>query len=389
MSTIISDVYGVTAVLEGIKKARNRKRPLFFSSFFGNRGLSEGDNIRMDIEFAVGNPMGQPVNPDVEAPELDTPEFGHQYYNWTYVKELVTSKVDPDFRRQIGEALGQGADPVVVLKDKFLKHQVLALNAMDNYEEKFAGDLLLTGKHVSKSSFSNTTVFDFYRPTAGNTASETTTSAEYLEGDWSIADLTTLKHNGATGKAAWNATGGTAIVDPVQDIKTWCHYADRDEAIETIIMSFDAYQKYYAAKQSDKYKDARDLTINVAPNERVLAMFSDPIQNYEGVTLQTVDFINNRLIPIYTYDGKYTLRDVAGAGKQSFMPNGYVILVPSTDNQVKRYGRIMHFKAGWKAMPLWINQMLNDWTGAYKQEFHRALFMGLKNPNRVKTIKVM
>lgn len=389
MSTIISDVYGVTAVLDGIRKARTMKRPMFFSSFFGNRGLSESDNIRMDIEFAVGNPMGQPVNPDVEAPELDTPEYGHQFYNWTYVKELVTTKLDPDFRRQIGGIIGEGADPAVVLREKFLKHQVLALNAMDNYEEKFATDLLLTGKHVSASAFSNTTVFNFYRPAAGNTVSETTTSAEYLQGDWSIADLTTLKHNGAAGKAAWGAAGGTTTPDPVQDLKTWCHYADRDEPIETIVMSWDAYQAYYAAKQSDKYKDARSLTVNVATNDRLLAQFSDPIQQYEGVTLQTVDFINNRMIPIYTYDGKYTVRDVANAGKLKYMPNGYVIMIPSSDNQVKRYGRIQHFKANWSAMPLWINQMLNEWTGAYKQEFHRALFMGLKNPNRVKTIKVM
>jgi hypothetical protein len=394
MSVLISDVYGVNAVLDGIQKARTMKRPLFFQSFTGNRGLSDSDNIRMDIEFAVGNPMGQPVNPDVEAPELDTPQYGHRFYEWTYVKELVSSRMDADFRRRIGEVIGAGGDPVVALQQDFLSRQVLSLNAMDNYEELFAGDLLLYGNHLSKSEFSNTVYFDFFRP-------KVTTDAEYLAGDWSLANLTgtdVIKNgltipkfngNGGIGKRAWNATGGTIAVDPVQDMKTWCHWASRDENIEACLMSFDAYEAYYTMKNSDKYKALRDLTINVSPNDRLLENLSAPMEEYEGVTLQTVDYINGHWIPIYTYDGKYTLRNVANVGKQAFMPNGYVILIPSKDNQVKRYGRIQHFKAGWAAMPLWINQAMNEWTGAYKQEFHRALFMGLKQPNRVKTIKVM
>ena len=378
----VYDPYQVKAILDGVQKGRAIKRPNFLQSFFGDRGLSESDSIRMDIEFNIGNPMGQPVNPDVDAPELDLPQYGHKAYGWTYVKEAVTSRSDPDFMRRIGDALNVGADPTVVLAEDFRKRQQFSLNAMENYEELVARDILVSGKHIAKSDYATTVVTDFEKSVA-------TTSTEYVAGEWGNVDLTSITHNGGAGKAAWSATGGTKVVDPLQDLKMWASYMSRWDSLDSIVMSYDAYLVLEAALNGDLYKNARDLTINVAPEDRIYETFGSALETFEGVTLQRVLRLDNRKIPVYTYDGKYTLRTGTDRTKQSYMPNGYVLMIPTSANQVKRYGRIQHLKAQWRAMPLWINQWMNERHGTFGQEMHRALFMGLRRPDSVKSIKVI
>ncbi len=376
--TTIYDAYQVDGILDGVIPGNKTKRMNFLQSFFGNRDTSDRDSIRLDLEFDTRNIMGQEVHPEIDAPTTQLPEYGHKAFGWAYTKEGVKTS-DPDFQRQIGQALGEGANPMVVLADKFRQKYAIALAARENLFEKCARDILFYGTHDAKSDLFPGVRWDFEKTVAS-------TDTIYKSGWWSKADLTTLVGNGGAGKYAWGSTGGTVAVDPYQDLHNWFNYASRRQTIESILMSPDAYNALVTCLNTT-YKDASDLFINVAAMDRLERMVMPRVEEFQAVTYQRPIKIGNRTVPIYTYDGVYTDRKTGDM--TSYVPDGYVVLIPSADNQVVRYGRIQHLKANYAAMPIWINQEIDSWSGRMRQELHTAYFMGLLDQNAVFSIKVM
>ena len=374
----IYDPYQVAAMLDGVVPGNKMKRMNFLQSFFGNRNTSESDSIRLDIEFDTRNIMGQEVHPDVDAGTTQLPEYGHKAFSWAYTKEGVHTG-DSDFQRQIGQVIGQGGDPMMVLADKFRQKYAIALAARENLFEKCARDILFNGTHTAKSPLFPGVLWDFSKISAA-------TDTIYKSGYWSKADLTTLTGNGGAGKYAWGSTGGTKAVDPYADICNWVNYASRRQTTESILMSSDAYAALVTCLNTT-YKDASDMLVNVATQDRMERIVMPLVETFQGVTYQRPLKVNGRILPVYTYEGVYTDRITGEVIK--YVPDGYVVLIPSSDNQVVRYGRIMHLKANYATMPIWVNQEVDTWTGRMRQELHTAYFMGLLDQNAVFSIKVM
>ncbi len=375
--------YKVIDQLTGVQAGSTLPKTTFLQSLFGDVGTTEENSIDMDIEFNTRNMMGEYVAPDGEAKEYRLEGFGHRTYGFAYQKGVVTNNLSPNFARRIGEVIGSGGDPNRI--DEFKRLQAVNLDAMKNLRELNARDVLFYGSHTATGERHPTIKFDFPKV-------EATTSAQYKGSSaksWSKVDLTTLNHNGGVGKAVWSdsgSNGGTVLVDCHGDLLWWeKHARDRHYGVNSIIMSADTYATYENNIQAVR-KDGYDLTKNVRAEDRIFEQLSPTLTTFKGLDLVRTVRLNGRDYPVYVYNGTYF--DPITGVESSFVPDGYVLFVPLPDNQVIRFGRIMHFMAKWQAMPIWIQEIMNQETGAFKQIFHSSIFMGVKNPDAVMSIKV-
>ena len=96
---------------------------------------------------------------------------------------------------------------------------------------------------------------------------------------------------------------------------------------------------------------------------------------------------NGITINIYTYNAVYHDR-VTGA-ETAYIGSGWVIAIPPANNGLKVYGRIMHPRANYAAMPRWVNYWMNEKTGVEEWEYHTNFLMAHKDINSIVAWKVI
>jgi len=374
--------YSTAKLLSGVIPANQTVRPNWLQTFFGQTRTSEEKTVNFDVEFATNNVMGMHVSPDVDVTPIMLPDYGHKELSFAYAKEGLNS---PDYEeintRRLGQPIGTvdvAANEVINIRAKL----ALAEQRFENLFELNASNIIFTGKHTASSEKHPKVVYDFgrIRPTDANDA-----DVKYLSGYAPELDLTTLNGNGGIGKRAWGSTGGTKAPTPVKDLITMVNTADRRGGVKAVVMSGNAYDAFEADIIAN-YKDAATLTLSV--QNRIDLKILPVVEKYKSLNFRrSYPVGQGRYVDIYTYDAIYHDRDTRAETK--YVPDGYVACLPDSQLGVKVYGRIMHPKAKYAAMPRWINFWENAKTGKREWEVHTNFLMGHIDINSVVAWKVM
>lgn len=369
--------YEVSQYLSGVIEGRKKNKQTWLLDQFGNRDTTEDEFVNLDKERDERSISGEYVHPKVDASYIQLPDFGTQRLGFAYAKEAINTD---DFislnQRELGQQFGQvdinGND-----SRRLQKKLMNALNAFDVLKERAARDILFYGAHTAEGPKASTVKWDLGR-TVGVAGDYATYNAVSL-------DLTDVTLNGGAGKQAWDATGGTKAPTPYKDMKNMVQVAlNKGETISKFIMDVNAYDMLEADINAN-YKDAANLDYVVA--QRIELKLLPEVETYDGLTLRRMLPIGQLgAIPIYTYTNTYHDR-VTGV-RTKYVPTGYVVGVPDTANQMVRYGRILHRKARWQAMPVWINTWENPKTGDFEQELHTSFVIAAYDIDKVISWKV-
>lgn len=385
--------YEAGKMIEGVIKGNDIKRPLLFQQQFGNVNTTWRDTINIDLEFDKRNVMGTFAEPQADLNPIQLPNFGTMEFSFAYAKEAVGS---PDYSELSQRMLGQQQDAVALtnLASQYAQNisekMKLAYQRIENLKEWTAAQVLLYGKCTAQSQYHHTVRWDFQRPVYTG-SSLTTQAARNTDRDAvlltelvSEVDLTTLKANTTTnvgGGLSWDGfdnTSGTptaitpadiqTAADPIKQFNRMLEVAAYRTGTDKVIMSSDAYAWFNNQLNSNPaYLRAADSTINT--NISLVQEVIPWVKTIEGLMLRRMwDCGNGNIVPIYTYEGVY--HDRLTGVRTPYMPKGYVLLVPPANYGLQRYGKIMHQKAGWQAMPTWINHWMNEKTGIEEWELH-------------------
>ncbi len=371
--------YQVSKYLSGVIAGTKLEQQTFLQEQFGNRDTTEDPTVNLDREFDQKNIMGQYVHPKADADYMQLPDFGTQELRFAYAKEAIQSD---DFvtlnQRQLGDAFGQ-IDINSNDARNLAKKLGLALAAFSNLKEKAARDILYYGTHTAEGPKFSKVTWDFGRTVC-------TTDAEYVAGICPSIDLTTLDGNGGAGKRAWGSTGGTAAPTPYVDIQKMVFTAARRGiTISKFLISDDAFLALEADLKAN-YPDAADLTIAV--QTRIDLQILPVIQKYQGLNFRrSLPLGNGQVVDLYTYKAYYN--DRITSAQTAYAPEGYVVGIPDSNLQIIRYGRILHRKARWSAMPVWVNTWIDNKTGEIEQELHTSFVLAPLNINAIPSWKVM
>ena len=371
--------YEVQKYLSGVIKGNTSPSQTWLQDKFGNRDVTEEPTFNVDREADQKNVMGQYVHPKADAGYIQLPDFGTQEMRFAYAKEGIQSD---DFislnQRQLGDAFGQ-IDVNSNDARNLAKKLSNALAAFANLKEAAARDILIYGTHTATSPKFAPVAWNFNRTVV-------TTDAAYLTGIVPQIDLTTLNGNGGVGKRAWGSTGGTAVPTPVKDLIKIVNTARRRGLpIDSILMSGNAYEAFEADIIAN-YTKAYDMTQLV--EARIVAQILPKVEKYQTLNFRrSFPVGDGTYVDIYTYDAVYNDR-ITGV-QTKYVPDGYVVSIPSPNNQLIRYGRILHRKARWGAMPIWVNTWTDSKTGEIEQELHTSYVMAPWDVNSVVSWKVM
>ena len=371
--------YEVQKYLSGVIKGNTSPSQTWLQDKFGNRDVTEEPTFNVDREADQKNVMGQYVHPKADAGYIQLPDFGTQEMRFAYAKEGIQSD---DFislnQRQLGDAFGQ-IDVNSNDARNLAKKLSNALAAFANLKEAAARDILIYGTHTATSPKFAPVAWNFNRTVV-------TTDAGYLTGIVPQIDLTTLNGNGGVGKRAWGSTGGTVVPTPVKDLIKIVNTARRRGLpIDSILMSGNAYEAFEADIIAN-YTKAYDMTQLV--EARIVAQILPKVEKYQTLNFRrSFPVGDGTYVDIYTYDAVYNDR-ITGV-QTKYVPDGYVVSIPSPNNQLIRYGRILHRKARWGAMPIWVNTWTDSKTGEIEQELHTSYVMAPWDVNSVVSWKVM
>lgn len=369
--------YEVGKYLSGVIEGRKFEKKTFLQDQFGDRDTFETETFNVDREKDQKNVMGQYVHPKADGGYIQLPDFGSQEMRSAYSKEAINTD---DFvtlnQRSLGAQFGQvdvNANDAKNLQKKLAN----ALSAFDNLKEKAAADVLFLGTHTASGPKASTVGWDFGRTIV-------TADADYVAGYVPEIDLTTLVGNGGAGKRAWDATGGTKAPTPYLDIKKMINTAKvRGKTLSKIVMDGNAYQML-EDDITTNYAKAADLTIAVM--QRIELKVLPVIENYQDATYQRTLSFGPVSIDIYTYTGAANNRETGV--KEYFTPTGRIVGIPESRFQLIRYGRIIHRKARWEAMPVWINTWEDQKSGEIEQELHTSFLLAPLDPDSVVSWKV-
>lgn len=370
--------YEVSKYLSGIIEGKKKNKQTFLTDQFGDRDVTEDKSVNLDKLRDEKNVMGEYVHPKADPSLIELPDYGTVELGFAYSKEGINTD---DFvtlnQREAGQPFGQ-VDVNANDASRLQKKLANALQAFDNLKEKAASDILVSAAHTASGPKASTVVWNFGRTVA-------TTDTEYLAGtDVYAIDLTTLSANGGTGKRAWDSTGGTKAPTPYLDVKKMVQSAaNRGKMLRKLIMSTNAYDLLEADINAN-FKTAADTTILTM--QRIELKILPEVEAYDGVMYRRTLSLGSASVDIYTYTAAYNDR-LTGASA-SYFPSGYVVGIPDTSNQFVRYGRIMHRKARWAAMPVWINTWDDGKTGEIQQELHTSFVLGIYDANAVISWKV-
>ena len=373
MATEFMNPYSTAKLLSGVVPANKVNRPNWLQTFFGQTRTSEEKTVNFDVEFFTKNVMGMYVSPDVDTTPIMLPDYGHKELSFSYAKEGLNS---PDYEEINTRALGQPIGKVDIAANEVLNIRAklaLAEQRFENLFELNASNLIFTGTHVAQSEKHPKVLYDFGR-------TKVTKAAEFNSGYVPQTDLTTL-NVGGVGARAWSAGTGT----PVKDLITMVNTCNRRNQVSAVVMSDNAYDAF-EKDVTTNYKDAANLTLSVM--NRVELKVLPVVEKFESLNFRrSFPVGQGQYVDIFTYDAIYHDRQTGAATK--YVPDGYVAVLPSPDVGIKVYGRIMHPRANYAAMPRWVNFWENAKTGKREWEIHTSFLMGFIDINSVVAWKVM
>lgn len=347
-------------MLEGVIPANRTARPNWLQTAFGNVGTTERSTVNFDQEFQTKNTVAMYVAPTVDAPIIKLQGYGTKELGFAYVKEGLS---DPDFEeinaRQLGQDFGQ-VDVMANWAMNIRKKLAITEFNFENLFELNASNLIFTAKHTAQSAMHPTVLYDFNRTII-------TTAEDFAKGYVPEVDLTTLD-SGGVGNLAWTNNG-----TPYKDVITACQTVLRRGAIRAIVMSNDAYE-LLEADINTNYKDAATLTLAV--EQRIELKVLPEVDKYQDLNFRrALPIGGGRTVDLFTYDAIYHDRNTGAEVK--YVPDGMFAVLPSTNNGIKRYGRILHPKANYAAMPRYVNTWEDNKTGKMESEVHMNYLMGV------------
>ena len=374
--------YGTQKILAGVIPANETVRPNWLQTFFGNVRTSNERTVNFDVEFATNNTMGMYVAPTADVVPVDLPDFGHKELHFAYAKEGLNS---PDYDEINTRQLGQNFSSVNPAQNEIINIRTklaLAQQRFENLHELNAANLIFTGQHTAQSEKHSKVIYDLGR---NKPATPAAAEISYMAGGSPELDLTTLVGNGGAGKRAWDATGGTKPATPVKDLMKMVALAGRRRGVSAVIMSSGAYELLEADINAN-YAKAADMQVKTSS---VIDLKVLPeVEKYQDLNFRRMMPLGNGpSTHIYTYDAVYHDRDTGV--ETAYVPAGYVACVPDPRYGIKVYGRIIHPKAKYKAMPRWLHSWENAKTGKKEWEFHMNYLMGHRDADSLVSWKVM
>jgi len=370
--------YQLRKVLDGVIPANRIARPNFLQTFFSRVEYKLSETVNFDKEFQSNNTTAMYVAPTVDAPIVKLQGFGTQELRFAYVKEGLTS---PDWEeinsRQLGQDFGN-VDVMANWVENIRKKLTITEFNFENLFELNAANVLVYGTHTASSALHPTVAYDFNRTVV-------TTDAGYLKGIVPSIDLTTLNGNGGVGKRAWNSTGGTAAPTPYKDLIKACNTVRRRGSISAVILSGNAWD-LLEADITANYSKAADLTLSV--DNRIAMHILPTVEKYQDLNFRrSLSLGDGTYVDVYTYSAVW--HDRTTGTETSYIPDGYMLVLPQKEKGIKVYGRIMHPDAGYGALPRYINTWKDQKSGKQESEIHMNYLMGHTDINSVASWKVM
>ena len=332
--------------ISGILSDRITPLPTELQENFGAVQLFETETIDMD-QIADDLRIGIFVAPDINA----KPTVGRGYDTKVFYPGYWKDKATVDFRnirkRRIGQALSaptsNAGKIALAIQDKMDIMKAKRARLL----EWIAAEILITGQYTAVSERHPSVLVDLERNVV-------TTAAGLNGGRANQADLVTINDNGGVGKRAWNAVAPTKANSPVADLQQMLDAAW--EPIAKIYISDDAWALLVKDPDIDTFL-SKDITTITSFNVDLLPKQ----QTKEGLKLRGL--IGAAQIPLYTYNAQYQATTDASTTLTKFLPNGYVIMVPSSVFGVQAYGAIQHGGADFRASELFWNSWMTDEDG--------------------------
>jgi hypothetical protein len=149
-------------------------------------------------------------------------------------------------------------------------------------------------------------------------------------------------------------------------------------------MSDNAYDAF-AFDVTTNYSKEADLTL-LTTARNALPIQLD-VMAIDGLTQRTSwTFSNGVTVPIYTYNA--VLNNRTTGVEEAIIGAGWVVGIPSSNYGLKVYGRIKHARAGFMAMPRFINRWMDDKTAVEEYEMHSSFLVAHKKINSITAWKV-
>lgn len=275
------------------------------------------------------------VDPKVSAKQMREQGFSTKTYRAPYTKQKASVTSENLWKRSAGEPINNFASP----SQKYLATLVAKADKMRTQHARLlevaASELLLNGTYTASSDLYPTpVVIDFERKASNS------------------LNFATLNANGGTGKRVWGSTGGTATVSPVADLEEFLDNCQ--EHVDTIYMSDNAWKQF---QLDPKFEKAVDTTVRNASQSIFEVM---PKQG----TIQGLKYrgmLASNGTAIWTYNGTYK-HPVSGVITK-YIPDGYVLGVPSSAFGTVAYGAIQHGEAGYQSVDMFWNMWMDEEFG--------------------------
>lgn len=313
------------------------------------------DKIADDLRVAIY------VDPSVSAKAIRERGFDTKTYTAPYTKQKAGITPDNIFKRAAGEPVNNFGSPSAKYAATLLRKATLMRTLQQRLLEKTAADLLIAGTYTATSElYPYPVVVDFERKASNS------------------LNFASLNANGGVGKRVWGSTGGTATVSPVADLEEFLDNCQ--EHIETIYMSNNAWAQF---KLDPKFDKAMSLTV------RNLSTSNFEVMPKQG-TIQGLKYrgtLDSNGTQIWTYNGTYQ-HPVTGTITQ-YIPDGYVLGVPSAAFGTVAYGAIQHGEAGWQSVDEFWNMWMDEEFGVPYLQFQSAPMLIHTKINSTFGIKVI
>jgi hypothetical protein len=313
------------------------------------------DKISDDLRVAIY------VDPAMSAKNLRERGFSTKTYIAPYTKQKASITPANIWKRAAGEPINSFASPTEKYNATLIQKATTMRTLQRRLLELTASQLLLAGTYTASSElYPQPVTVDFERD-AGNTL-----------------NFATLNANGGTGKRVWGSTGGTATVSPVNDIEEFLGFCQ--EQIETIYMSDNAWAQFKADPAFEKSIDTTYRNLTAANYERF------PQQaNIQGLKFRGTLASNGTTI--ITFNGTYQ-HPTSGAITK-YIPDGYVVGVPSASYGTIAYGAIQHGEAGYQSVDEFWNMWMDEEFGVPYLQFQSAPMLVHTKINSTFAVKVI
>jgi len=402
VATTFLDPYQASKILSGVIPANKVKRPNWLQSFFSNEIATEKDTVNFDYEFTGKNTMGMFVLPESDVTPIILNDFGTRELRFSYAKEGLNS---PEYEEISTRQLGQQFGTLDVMQNEALNiRSKLALSEQrfENLFELSATNILLYGGYQASSEKHPTIRYDFGRsvvklPSTINSdlmvSVNLTTTAVTAPWDSTQVVMPVIATGtdalGGTytqGAKAWTTANIDAkTATPVRDLVKMYETAKFRAGTQACLMSGDAYEAFNY-DLTKNYSTTASLTTEVILRTQLDIL--PRIKNVQGLTLKrSYTLGNGEIVDIYVYDGFYHTRSAGTPTK--YVPNGFVVLIPPSENGIKVYGRIKHPRANYQAMPRWLNYWEDPKTGKREWEIHTNFILGHTDIDSVVSWKVL